>query len=305
VGRIRAIQSSQSFTLEAYSLVGRGSRSTILLDDHRISHEHASLRHGPEGWAVRDLASTNGTWFNGQKVEPGVDIKLRLGDELAFGNSGNSWLLEDAAPPEPMAVPLLGGAVALLEQGAILVPDVENPRASIFRGAGQSWTLEIGERVRPIKAGDVIEVLGAAWRFSCPDEWLAPAGSQHVRLVSDSTLHFDVSGDERDVGLTVECDGERVAMGRLNAFYLLLALARHRLEAAREGRVRDGFTAREYLMRVLTCGETQLNVWVHRIRAKFASKEFLDYASIIERQDGSGDLRIGAGGVSLAGASST
>ena len=82
--------------------------------------------------------------------------------------------------------------------------------------------------------------------------------------------------------------------GRSNAYYFLLTLARLRNADQREQRESEaGWTHREDLMTMLKCGEQQLNVWVFRVRSKFASKDFLDYASIVERRDGSGQLRIG------------
>lgn len=294
MGRLRANQSNESRTLEAYSLVGRGPTCVVVLKDERVSYEHACLKYTSRGWALRDLGSTNGTWLNGQKVAAGTDVAVRAGDTIAFGETSVLFTLEDAAPPEPMAVPLAGGEPAPLTDGVILLPTSESPAASIFRSADGGWTLEAGDSVRAIEPGDVIEVNGAGFRFSCPNEWQATAKIQRVRLVTESVLHFEVSDDEEHVSLTVECDGERMPLGRSNAYYFLLTLARLRNAEQRAQRDSEaGWTHREELMNMLKCGEQQLNVWVHRVRAKFASKEFLDYASIVERRDGSGQLRIG------------
>ena len=294
VGRLRESHSNESRALEAYSLVGRGPTCSVVLKDERVSYEHACLKYTAGGWALRDLGSTNGTWLNGQKVAAGTDLPVRAGDAIAFGESGLVYRLDDAAPPEPMAVALAGGAAASLTDGVILLPTSESPTASIFRSADGGWTLESGDRVRAIEPGEIVDVSGASFRFSCPNEWQATAKIQRLRLVTESVLHFDVSDDEEHVSLTVECDGDRMPLGRSNAYYFLLTLARlrnteHRAERDSE----SGWTHREELTNMLKCGEQQLNVWIHRVRAKFASKEFLDYASIVERRDGSGQLRIG------------
>jgi hypothetical protein len=294
VGRLRESLTNESRTLEAYSLVGRGPACGVILKDERISYEHACVKYIPKGWALRDLGSTNGTWLNGQKVTPGVDLELRVGDSIAFGQNDLAWKLEDAAPPEPMALPLHGGEPAILTDGVILLPTSDSPTHSIFRSADGGWTLESSNHVRALEPGDVLEVNGASFRFSCPNEWQATAKIQRVRLVTESVLHFEVSDDEEHVSLTVECDGERMPFGRSNAYYFLLTLARLRNDDRRPQRDSEaGWTHREDLMKMLKCGEQQLNVWVFRVRSKFASKDFLDYASIIERRDGSGQLRIG------------
>lgn len=294
MGRLRASQSNESRTLEAYSLVGRGPTCGVVLKDERVSYEHACLKYVTKGWALRDLGSTNGTWLNGHKVTAGTDVVLRVGDNIAFGESALVWQLEDAEPPEPMAVAVLSGEPATLTDGVILLPSAENPAASIFRSADGGWTLEASDRVRALEPGEVFELDGTSFRFSCPNEWQATAKIQRIRLVTESVLHFDVSDDEEHVSLSVECDGERMPLGRSNAYYFLLTLARLRNADQRAHRDSEaGWTHRDELMDLLKCGEQQLNVWVFRVRAKFASKDFLDYASIVERRDGSGQLRIG------------
>jgi hypothetical protein len=113
-------------------------------------------------------------------------------------------------------------------------------------------------------------------------------------LVQESTLYFDVSKDEDHVALKVGCAGELIHMGELSSFYLLLTLARICQQEQQHHSAREcGWIHREDLMRMLGCGEPKLNMWVHRIRSRFSEKDFLDYASIIERRDGSGQLRVG------------
>jgi hypothetical protein len=85
-------------------------------------------------------------------------------------------------------------------------------------------------------------------------------------------------------------------MGRISGYYLLLTLARIRMrETAEQCPPQEcGWVHREDLIEMLQCPETQLNLWVHRIRSRFSSQGFLDYAAVIERRDGSGQMRIGA-----------
>ena len=64
--------------------IGRAAGCDFVLDEPTVSRRHAVLRRTPEGWAVRDLGSTNGTRVNGWLVD---DAPLRVGDELALGDS--------------------------------------------------------------------------------------------------------------------------------------------------------------------------------------------------------------------------
>ena len=55
---------------EAESLlrIGRYEHLEIVLNDASISRRHGELAVTDQGWIVRDLGSTNGTYLNGVKV---------------------------------------------------------------------------------------------------------------------------------------------------------------------------------------------------------------------------------------------
>jgi len=65
-------------------VVGRTSECDIVLNDSNVSRRHAEIRPIPDGFAVVDMGSTNGSKVNGVRV---VQRDLRDGDELTFGNS--------------------------------------------------------------------------------------------------------------------------------------------------------------------------------------------------------------------------
>lgn len=294
MGRIRQPAASSSTVLDSDAIVGRASQCAVRVHDQRVSNEHAALRWSGRNWIVRDLGSTNGTWLNGELVKPGSDQPLTQGDRLAFGAKEILWIFEEDSAPEPMLCPLDGGDPCIMADGVIAVPSIDNASASIFRGADGSWTLEMQDRASPIFAGSVVEVAGTRWRFSCPQKLEATTKTRPLRLIQESRLAFDVSSDEEHVRVIVECAEEQVSISNLSAAYLLLTLARVRIQE--QGNVpaaESGWIHRDDLIRMLHCGEQQLNVWVHRIRARFAKSDFLDYASIIERREGTGQLRVG------------
>lgn len=61
---------------------GRGGDCAIFLADVTVSREHARFSVDANGLSVTDLASTNGTYVNGERREAG---KLNEGDELMIG----------------------------------------------------------------------------------------------------------------------------------------------------------------------------------------------------------------------------
>jgi putative nucleotidyltransferase with HDIG domain len=71
---------------ESLLRVGRLASLEIVLDDSSVSRKHGEVRAGADGqWSVRDLESTNGTFVNGQRVEPGTEQPLRPRDIVQFG----------------------------------------------------------------------------------------------------------------------------------------------------------------------------------------------------------------------------
>ena len=66
-------------------VIGRSRDCDIVLDDTGVSRRHAKLRHGPDGWTVTDLGSTNGVRVNGQDIH-GAHL-LHAGDRIELGST--------------------------------------------------------------------------------------------------------------------------------------------------------------------------------------------------------------------------
>ena len=70
---------------EAEMLIGRAQECQIQLEDDGVSRKHAKVTLSPEGiLRLVDLASTNGTWCDGSKVDVHV---LKDGEKVQIGNS--------------------------------------------------------------------------------------------------------------------------------------------------------------------------------------------------------------------------
>lgn len=76
----------RSYTLSNVLGIGRESDNEIVIDDDSfISGHHARIEVRPDGTAVVDLKSTNGTFVNGQRVNG--ERGMRKGDRLQVGST--------------------------------------------------------------------------------------------------------------------------------------------------------------------------------------------------------------------------
>lgn len=64
---------------------GRSTVASVVVDDVYVSDEHAQVLRVEDGWVVRDLGSTNGTFLNGAKVTQ--PTALAAGDHLRIGKT--------------------------------------------------------------------------------------------------------------------------------------------------------------------------------------------------------------------------
>jgi transcriptional regulator with GAF, ATPase, and Fis domain len=65
-------------------VIGAGTLASIVVEDSKVSRAHVELSLVPEGVAVRDLGSKNGTFYLGQRVEK---IVLALGSRVRIGDT--------------------------------------------------------------------------------------------------------------------------------------------------------------------------------------------------------------------------
>jgi pSer/pThr/pTyr-binding forkhead associated (FHA) protein len=64
-------------------VIGRHADNDFVIDDRTVSRQHAAIHREGRRWILEDLASTNGTRVNGERVARRAPIKP--GDEIGFG----------------------------------------------------------------------------------------------------------------------------------------------------------------------------------------------------------------------------
>ncbi len=63
--------------------IGRSLSNDLIVEDHRVSRQHAQLRYRSRRYFVGDTGSTNGTYINGTAVT--TEQPLRDGDVISLG----------------------------------------------------------------------------------------------------------------------------------------------------------------------------------------------------------------------------
>jgi DNA-binding NtrC family response regulator len=103
-------------------VVGTDPAADLTLSDDRVSARHATVRVDGSRFVVRDLGSTNGTWFEGSRVS---DVTVPAGSTLLIGRSA----LRVEPEAQPLDVPpsqarrfgeLVGESLAMREVFAVL-----------------------------------------------------------------------------------------------------------------------------------------------------------------------------------------
>ncbi len=74
----------KTFFLDHNTTIGRDPDCEIHIPDQQISRRHAIIERSSEGYAIRDLDSTNGTFVNRKRITGPTPI--RFGDALTVGD---------------------------------------------------------------------------------------------------------------------------------------------------------------------------------------------------------------------------
>lgn len=184
------------------AVLGRDPSCDLVLNDAKCSRRHAVLEAGPQGIAIRDAGSANGTFVNGRKIER---ANLTEGDVVRVGEVILKVLPEDvpgtlvmapedieevggSQPPTPRAparaIPAPPPPSAIATPQAP-VPPPEPPRAApLDRSRPAASGVATGPILRPL----TISVLAALWLLGALSDlasivalWLTPGQPALIR----------------------------------------------------------------------------------------------------------------------------
>jgi pSer/pThr/pTyr-binding forkhead associated (FHA) protein len=94
---IKGFNKGAEFSLEHEEItIGRGEDNTIVLNIAEVSRTHTALSKVEEGYMIKDLGSTNGTFVD--KKEIGGKYLLKPGDTVMLGDA---IYMKYMADPDP------------------------------------------------------------------------------------------------------------------------------------------------------------------------------------------------------------
>jgi hypothetical protein len=286
--------------LGAHDLVGRSPNCQLTLRDAHISGEHAAFRWSGDGWELRDLSSRNGTFVGGQRMDAGQRVQIKPGDALSFGTPRDPWEVQDILPP--VAAAYSGSERRFADEGLLVLPGDDNPEVIISLDSDGAWTAERGAEVSALVNGQSVEAGGAAWVLALPTIWSTTRLVSNERRSEDLHLLFKVSRDEEHIELEASFGEAVVHMDNRAHSYLLLTLARERIEAAQDPALplaEHGWVYQDTLSDSLGMPGPQFNMAVFRARQQFREAGLPGADVVIERRRGSGQIRLGVANLEI------
>ena len=271
------------FPVVAHHMIGSlAGKVDTFIDNPYISRRHLSIEWNGHQWQIKDL-SRNGTWVNGKRLTSGDYCPLAVGDVVQLaGEEGVVLTVESVAPPCDLLVPVqpftkddLSAAIEL--NSVNLIPNEQHPEWYVEQdsktGQWQAQRIISPQAPQALSHGDIIECRAGSWQLFCARDY-APTiekRSQDV-CISESYLKFDVSLDEETTDLDVITGDANHNLGIRAHNYLLLLLARHRVEDMARGlsSCNQGWVPNELLVRELGLEPGHLNIQIYRARQQLS-----------------------------------
>ncbi|HWH95699.1 MAG TPA: trypsin-like peptidase domain-containing protein [Baekduia sp.] len=126
------------------AVIGRGDDADVHVDDPKASRHHAEIVRGADGWQIRDLGSSNGTYVNGRRISA-EGLQLHHGDVVRVGKREATVVLPDVTVLDrPDSVP----------DGEPVAPPGDNPALRATQpGDGAAVAEERTPPAEPAPAG--------------------------------------------------------------------------------------------------------------------------------------------------------
>ncbi|NQZ13044.1 MAG: FHA domain-containing protein, partial [Algicola sp.] len=221
---------NEKIELMAQHIIGRHpSSANIVIGNPKASRIHATVGWDGEQWSIKD-SSTNGTFVNNQRLAHNQEQVLVIGDKIDFIYiDQHSYMVGSLEPPKSMLIPETPGTPLIVLENLVVLPDEQSPEITLYRNTDGFWLCEGANGTNVLVNGTRIGVLNNTWRFIEASGCAATVGAQGHSPDDNIEVHFKVSQNEEHVTLSCKVGAQLFDLGERNHHYLLLLLARARL----------------------------------------------------------------------------
>jgi pSer/pThr/pTyr-binding forkhead associated (FHA) protein len=289
--------------LYAHHSFGRFAYSVdTLLTNPCVSKMHAVVEWKNDIWVIRDLSS-NGTWLNQNQLTKEEPLPLKIGDIIRFSDKEQlSFQVEDLSPPSDMLLPIThsnanqhdAARAAITLQHYHLLPNDQSPEIALISNqlTGQWYIEYVNEphlEPRLLQENDVIEYNNQHWKLQLSHlEDSTELNTAPQLEIEDLLCIFELSLNEEITKLKVKSPQKITNLHTRSHHYLMLSLARYRVEDAEKGlpSTEQGWVHTDRLLRDLGVDMAHLNIQIHRSRKQFADMltNVHNADNVIERQ---------------------
>jgi hypothetical protein len=283
-------QNAQDIICRVNHTFGRDQETNLtLLTSPNASRNHATIAWDGEEWQIKDI-SLNGTYINASRMPRGQYQPLHLADKIQFGGLDETpWEVSNLTQPITGLVPM-DQALPFIPLFDIVILPIEGPEIMVYLSEQSQWICEVNGNSRVLAVGDTVGIKRQRWQFVEGRPSTATAVSDLSPPPSDIKFRFNASQNEEHVSLSLIVDNKDIDMGERNHHYLLLLLARQRLEDSEKGLhpTEQGWIDKDILVKMTGIIEQHINIQIYRFRKQVASltPHSTTLHQIIERRPG-------------------
>ena len=280
--------------LRATHTIGRSISSLLQIAENDISKNHATLSWEGDHWQLKDH-SRNGSLLNGRLLHH-ASAKVTAETTLQFGSGKDTqWVMvNEKGPLSYLRAHTDKFKIIRLEEDHLVYPNVEDPLVSFFKTARLEWMMDDNESTRALMHNREYQFAGLTWTYYDNEplqDTIDVSGAAET-----ASIDCYLSSDEESVQIKIVVNDLEMNLGERVYNFLLLLLARKRLEDREAGfnESEQGWLFVEPLLAALSkelFREVDIyyfNVMIHRFRdhvRKLKPYGHL-FANVIERKRG-------------------
>jgi hypothetical protein len=288
-------------------LIGRDVSCDLVLPRPGISKRHALISWDGRRWTLRDLMSRNGTFVRTRgarapgRVPGDLAVPLTLHDSLLFAEKDEEWALVNVDMPRTLLAEegREPDSIIVLDPASVLaLPSEDAMRFTMHRDrlSGEWMLEEPGADPRSVTDGELIGMDDRRYRLYIVEasDTQEANNAPTALTLAEVELELLPTPDEESAALSLRAGRTALNSGTHAHLYLLVHLARHRLQDASAGIAEDrcGWLSTDEVQSALAYGSTQhLAVDVFRCRKDLERLSVCNGAEIVQREHG--HLRIG------------